>query len=151
MGATKYKYILIFINVIVIAISICVLIYVHQTDNSDFIEYSLIGVSLAAYCLSIIGSVAIGLENICLLTLHALILSISLVASCSYLVISILNALVHVDPLITYENSLVSILIVIMSVQVMSTYYLIYQIIMERRVDLRHQYRLTTALNIDDL
>jgi hypothetical protein len=152
MSSTKYKYILIFINVIVIVLSISVLVYVHQTENDNLIENTLIAVALLAYCLCIIGSIGVGLENICLLAFYAVVLTIPLIGSCTFLVYNTLSSLLQDEQqLITFVRSLLLAIIVITSIQVLSSYYLIYQIIMERRINRLNQYRLTTALSIDDL
>jgi len=152
MSSIRYKYILIFINVIVIVLSICVLVFVHQTENDSLIENTLITVALVGYCLSIIGSIAVGSENICILALYAIILTIPFIGSCTFLVYNTLTSLLQQEPqLITFMRSLLLVIIAITSVQVLSAYYLIYQIIMERRINRFNQYRLTTALNIDQL
>ncbi len=152
MSSTKYKYILVFINVIVIVLSVCVLVFVHQTENDNLIENTLIAVALLAYCLCIIGSIAVGLENICLLAFYAIALTIPFIGCCTFLVYNTLSDLLHDEPqLITFVRSLLLAIIAITSIQVLSSYYLIYEILMERRINHSNQYRLTTALSIDDL
>ena len=152
MSSIIYKYILIFLNVLVIVLSILVLIYVHQTENEDFIEKVLIAVALIAYCLSIIGSIAVGLENLCILFLYALTLSFIFIGSSTFVVYDTLDDILNEEKqLITFMRSLLLIVIGIASIEVLATYYLIYQIVMERRINRYNQYRLTTALNIDEL
>lgn len=136
----------------VIILSILVLVFVHQTDNEDLIEKVLIAVALVAYCLSIVGSIAVGLENLCILWSYALALSFIFIGSGVFLVYNTLDGLLRdEEQLITFMRSLLLAVIGISSIQVLAAYYLIYQIVMERRINRYNQYRLTTALNIDEL
>ena len=152
MSSIKYKYILIFINVIVIILSILVLVFVHQTVNEDLVEKVLIAVALLAYCLSIIGSIAVGLENLCILWFYALSLTVIFIGSSIFLVYNTLDGLLRDEQqLITFLRALLMAVIAVSSIQVLAAYYLIYQILMERRINRYNEYRLTTALNIDEL
>ena len=136
----------------VIILSILVLVFVHQTDNEDLIEKVLIAVALVAYCLSIVGSIAVGLENLCILWSYALALSFIFIGSGVFLVYNTLDGLLRdEEQLITFIRSLLLAVIGISSIQLLAAYYLIYQIVMERRINRYNQYRLTTALNIDEL
>ena len=136
----------------VIILSILVLVFVHQTDNEDLVEKVLIAVALLAYCLSIIGSIAVGLENLCILWFYALTLSVIFIGSSTFLVINTLDGLLRDEhQLITFKRSLLMAVIGVSSIQVLAAYYLIYEIIMERRIDRYNHYRLTTVLNIDEL
>jgi len=138
--------------VIVIVLSISVLVYVYETENDNLIENTLTGVALVAYCLCIIGSIGVGLESIYLLGCYAVVLTIPFIGSCTFLVYNTLTDLLQNEPqLITFMRSLLLAIILITSIQVLSSYYLIYQIIMERKINQLNQYRLTTALSIDDL
>lgn len=149
MSSTKYKYILVLINVIVIAISICVLIYVYKTENNDFVESVLIGVALIGYTIALFATIAIGLESVFLLTIVALIAIVLLISSYAFLVYEVLDTFIYPDnSIVNFVNTLLLVINVILSVQLLAESYLIYAILIQRRKDNINQYRVTKALNL---
>ena len=149
MSSTKYKYILVLINVIVIAISICVLIYVYKTENNDFVESVLIGVALIGYTIALFATIAIGLDSVFLLTIVALIAIVLLISSYAFLVYEVLDTFIYPDnSIVNFINTLLLVINVILSVQLLAESYLIYAILIERRKDNINQYRVTKALNV---
>ena len=149
MSSTKYKYILVLINVIVIAISICVLIYVYKTENNDFIESVLIGVALIGYTIALFATIAIGLDSVFLLTIVTLIAIVLLISSYAFLVYEVLDTFIYPDnSIVNFVNTLLLVINVILSVQLLAQSYLIYAILIQRRKDNINQYRVTKALNV---
>ena len=149
MSSTKYKYILVLINVIVIAISICVLIYVYKTENNDFVESVLIGVALIGYTIALFATIAIGLDSVFLLIIVALIVIVLLISSYAFLVYEVLDTFIYPDnSIVNFINTLLLVINVILSVQLLAESYLIYAILIERRKDNINQYRVTKALNV---
>ena len=149
MSSTKYRYILVLINVIVIAISICVLIYVYKTENNDFIESVLIGVALIGYTIALFATIAIGLDSVFLLTIVTLIAIVLLISSYAFLVYEVLDTFIYPDnSIVNFVNTLLLVINVILSVQLLAQSYLIYAILIQRRKDNINQYRVTKALNV---
>lgn len=150
-SAIRYKLLIIFVNVVIIVASILVLICLRQYDVADEIKNYLLGFAITAYLVSTIGIVSIGVDNLCLLLLYALAITIPTVGGFSFFVMSILDSIVHQWPIFTLTNLVFLGAIGVGVMQLVATYTLLYHLILERLTERRCRYRLTTAMNIRSL